>query len=84
MKQKLKDCPMCGARPDIFQGVRDKWFVMCPNCDHHGALTAICDKDTPQDAIEAWNLQTVEDIENEFPVLKQPVKNFGSFTDWEI
>ena len=74
MKQYAKDCPICGARPDIFQGVGDKWFVMCPNCDKHGPLIAICDKDTAQDAIEEWNNQTVEDIENEFPELKKPWK----------
>ena len=84
MKQYAKDCPICGARPDIFQDAKGKWFVMCPECDKHGALTAICDKDTAQDAIEAWNKQTVEDIENEFPELKKPWKNFGDFQDWKI
>lgn len=84
MKQYAKDCPICGARPDIFQDAKGKWDVMCPNCDHHGALTAICDKDTAQDAIEAWNKQTVEHIENEFPELKKPWRNFGDFQDWKI
>ena len=33
MKQYAKDCPICGARPDIFQDDEGKWFVMCTECD---------------------------------------------------
>lgn len=84
MKSELKPCPICGSEPECFYGMGDKWFVMCPECDKHGALTAINNKDTRAEAVEAWNKQTVEDIENEFPELKKPWKNFGDFQDWKI
>ena len=82
-KIELKPCPICGARANIFYGTK-KWNIMCPNCDTWGPLVAIQDKNTINEAVNAWNQQIVEDIENEFPELKKPWKNFGDFQDWKI
>lgn len=66
----LKSCPICDSQPNIFTD-DEFWFVMCPECDKHGALTAIVNKLTKKEAADAWNSQTVEDIEHNFPELKE-------------
>ncbi len=47
----LKPCPKCGhTEADLIQGLRQRWFVMCENCQYTQRYFL-----SQQEACAAWN-----------------------------
>lgn len=52
MKEKLKSCPFCGEKTEIYLNryVSERWTVGCLMCDCRAMLC-----ETKKKAIKAWN-----------------------------
>lgn len=58
---KLRACPYCGEKPNLFRVTSSKkWVAKCWNIKECGVLPCTREVDTPKEAAEIWNGRTAD------------------------
>ena len=56
-KEKIKSCPICGAKVLDHEAYDGTWLVQCPKCYLTSPYKSTC-----EEAIEAWNHRTADNL----------------------